>query len=354
MKMKCTLAIFQLICVLLFTGCSNIPYYIQSIQGHSEVLLNRQSIDDVLKQAPTAELEHKLTLVKDLLNFAEHELLLPNNGSYQHYADIKRPYVVWNVFATPEFSFTPQTWCYAFVGCLSYRGYYNKESADQLATELSEQNMDVFVGSVTAYSTLGWFDDPILNTMIRYDDLYLARIIFHELTHQKIYLKNDSEFNEAFADSIAMIGLDMWLQQTNQSPLYKDLLKEQHYEEEFVSLLFQYKKKLEVVYDSKINEKSKREKKQSLLKQFKTDYEILSQNWDGYKGFDNWFKKPLNNARFSAVSTYRELVPEFIELYQTLNEDLSLFYQTVKKLDGCSKQQRREYLKRKHEPVCKK
>lgn len=336
---------FMLCCVTLLSGCTSLSYYSQSIGGHMDVIRKTQDINTVINQSGTpAATRQKLELSLELLEFAEHTLLLPNNGSYRAYADLGRPYVLWNVFATPELSLQAKSWCYIFVGCLSYRGYFAKQDALDLATQLQQQGFDVHVGGVAAYSTLGWFKDPLLNTMFQHDDLYLARIIFHELAHQKLYVKDDPEFNEAFADSIAIIGLDRWLEEKAYQQRYQSLLDEQEYERQFVQLLLSYKQQLQNVYESTDGDEYKRQEKQRLLAKLETDYIALSKSWNGYRGFDTWFDRPVNNARLSAVSTYRELVPVFLQHYDTLQQDLDAFYQHINRLQDCTKTQRLKLL----------
>ena len=351
MNLLSCLGKLSLINLLFLTGCTNIPYYTQSIAGQSEIIFKRQPIDDILANNSDAALNKKLKLSQNILGFAEHELSLASNGSYNHYVDLERPFVIWNVFAAPELSLEPKNWCYFFVGCLAYRGYFKREHAESLATELSNQGWDVYVGGVAAYSTLGWLKDPLLNTILRFDDIQLAKILFHELAHQKLYVKNDSEFNEAFADAVAMIGLEKWLDQTHQPERYQQLVLHEQYEKEFVTLLLGYKKRLEASYQSNMSENAKRQQKARLSKQFRQDYLLVSGNWNGYKGFESWADEPLNNARISAVSTYRELVPDFISLYQKLNKDLKQFYSTVEIIGACTKLQRRILLKQQNIPV---
>ncbi len=194
------------------TSCATTSYYLQSLSGHVDLLLKRQPISGILASQNTDKLlRDKLEMVLEIRRFASEHLGLPDNGSYSDYADLGRNFVVWNVFAAPELSLQAKQWCFLFVGCLNYRGYYSEEAANRYAQTLEAQGHDVFVGGVTAYSTLGWFNDPVLNTMLNRDNNYLASVIFHELSHQKLYLKNDTAFNEAFAEMVAQTGVQYWL-----------------------------------------------------------------------------------------------------------------------------------------------
>ncbi|MDD5330670.1 MAG: aminopeptidase, partial [Sulfuricella sp.] len=188
---------------LFISGCANLGYYSQAVGGHLHVMNAAHPIRDVLQDpAADPELKHQLEDVAAIREFASRELALPDNNSYRAYADLGRPYVVWNVFAAPEFSVEPEKWCMAFVGCVNYRGYYDRADADRYADALRHRGLDAFVGGITAYSTLGLFDDPVLNTFLRLGDTEVARTLFHELAHQRLYVKGDSVFNESFATTV--------------------------------------------------------------------------------------------------------------------------------------------------------
>ena len=200
----------------LLSSCSTLSYYRQSMSGHLQLLQSRQDVDSLLHSIDTPdELKHRLKSISRLREFASQRLGLPDNNSYRSYADIGRKYVVWNVFATPALSFEPHTSCFFIVGCLSYRGYFKKADAVKYMESLKDDGFDIYLGGVIAYSTLGWFDDPILNGMLERNDSDLARLIFHELAHQQLYIKDDTEFNEAFADAVALIGLEYWLEKNS-------------------------------------------------------------------------------------------------------------------------------------------
>jgi predicted aminopeptidase len=178
------------------SACSSLDYYKQALSGQMEVVSKREPLDEVVQSPDTPEpLRARLRTIQRMRDFASSELALPNNGSYRSYADLGRPFVVWNVFASPELSLEPMEWCYPFVGCLSYRGYFERDEAVQLAAELDGQGMEAWVGGVPAYSTLGWFDDPLLNTFVAWPEGRLAELIFHELAHQRLYLGGETEFN---------------------------------------------------------------------------------------------------------------------------------------------------------------
>ncbi|MDX1518585.1 MAG: aminopeptidase [Gammaproteobacteria bacterium] len=331
---------------LLLYGCTTLGYYAQSINGHMEVLMQRQPIEDMLRTGNSQEnIGRKLATVLELLEFAREEMLLPDNGSYRSYSDINRDYVIWNVFATPRLSLQPKEWCYLVVGCLGYRGYYSREDAVVYANKLKDEGYDVYLGGVAAYSTLGWFSDPVLNTMLRHDDTYLARIIFHELAHQKLYIKDDTEFNEAFADAVANIATRRWLERTRTTDEYQKFLRQERYDQEFTELVLSYRKKLQHLYASHHPDANKLAGKKRILAELVERYREISAHWLDYNVYDSWIGTDLNNARLAAFATYRELVPAFLALYEAVNEDPGNFYTRVGALSRCSYQDRRKYIK---------
>jgi predicted aminopeptidase len=334
--------ITTMLIVFLLSGCASINYYSQSIQGQFEVLQKRQRINDVLVNNNISNaLRSKLNIVLELRAFSVHQLNLPNNNSYLSYADLERDYVIWNIFATEEFSLEPVSWCYLFVGCLSYRGYFSKSDALQHASEMEKQGYDIYLGGVSAYSTLGWFDDPVLNTMVRWNDIRLATVMFHELAHQQLYIKNDTEFNEAYADAVAHIGVTRWLEQHPDTNLLKEYEQSQHQEKEFIDLIMRYKSILADIYGSAEN--GKRKRKKLAFQQMRNEYLEISKTWrkDIYK---KWFSTDINNAKLAAIVTYRKYVPAFIDIYGKLKKDLLKFYSYNKSLSNCKPMKRIEIL----------
>jgi predicted aminopeptidase len=336
--------ISTLLIVLLLSGCASINYYSQSIQGQFEVLQKRQAINDILKEDNISNtLRNRLNTVLLLRDFSIQQLSLPENNSYLSYADLERDYVIWNIFATKEFSLEPVEWCYLIVGCLSYRGYFSQVEARQHATKLKKRGYDIYLGGVSAYSTLGWFNDPVLNTMLRWSDIRLAKVIFHELAHQQLYIKNDSEFNEAYADAVAHIGVTKWLEQDPDKDLLKEYKESQYQEEVFINLIMRYKLILNDIYQSAENEDTTRKRKKELLQQMTNEYLKLSQSWKN-NTYKIWFSTEINNAKLAAIVTYKKYFPAFIELYEKLEKDLSRFYSFSKSLSNCKPMKRKEIL----------
>lgn len=330
--------------VFLSSGCASINYYSQSIQGQFEVMHKSRSIDDVLEDKNTSHtLRNRLHTILKIRAFSVEKLGLPDNKSYLSFADLGRDYVVWNIFAAEEFSLEPQQWCFLFVGCLQYRGYFSKQNAINFADELKSKGMETYLGGVSAYSTLGWFNDPVLNTMLKWSDARLAAVIFHELTHQLIYIKGDTEFNESLADAVAIIGVRQWLStsgQTEQLEAYENYLAR---ENAFVNLILKYKPLLEDIYRRDTPNDFKRREKQRLFNSIKSEYEDIKTDWDkDYYG--NWIRLKLNNASMASVISYRKYLNSFMKLYESTNNDIENFYKKVNLLAKCTFSERQRLL----------
>ena len=316
---------------LILAGCAvfsqSLGYYWQSASGHLSVLSQAKPIDDWINDAQTKPaLKSKLEIAREIRAFASRELGLPDNGSYKSFADLKRPSVVYNVLATPELSLQMRQWCFPIVGCVTYRGYYNKDAADAFAADLRAQGDDVHVSGVPAYSTLGYFDDPLLNTFINYPDAELARLVFHELSHQVVYIKNDTTFNESFATAVETLGVERWLAAQNNPKLAKEYQEFVGRRADFLALLQRYRVRLEQTYAAagtiiEATDQAKvRQQKSQVFVDLKAEYEsIKAQRWNGYAGYDRWFAQPLTNAHLAAVATYTDLVPGFIKMARNLS-----------------------------------
>ena len=279
-------------------------------------------------------------LVKETL------LGLPDNGSYKNYAELKRKYVMWNVIATPELSMTPQQWCFPVAGCVDYRGYYSKDAADAFASALRRQGFDVRVSGVPAYSTLGWFNDPVLSTFIELPEAEVARMVFHELAHQVAYAPGDSQFNESFATTVEEIGVARWLQAQGSARTREDYRVYHQRKEDFLGLLAFYRHQLEDNYARAVPDAEKRERKGQLTEALRQDYEAMkAERWGGYAGYDRWFDSPLSNAHFVLVATYHDLVPAFHALHAE-HVDFGRFYREVRQLAKLQKTERRLRLAR--------
>lgn len=337
-----------LLCAGGLAGCSSLGYYGQAISGHLDLLERREPIVELIEDPATpAALREKLQTALEIRRYASRELGLPNHGSYHSYANLEREYVVWNVVATPPLSLEPREWCFLLVGCLQYRGYYQLADARAFARERLAAGDDVFVGGATAYSTLGWFDDPLLNTMLGDGVGHLAQVMFHELAHQRLFIKNDTEFNEAFADSVGISGARRWLAATGRSAAARAFEQRLKLENRLVDLIMATRETLAAVYASTAPDTKQLVAKQAVLAELRREYQQLRATvWRDETRLDAWFDSDLNNAKLAAVTTYRALVPDFLRLLERLDGDFERFYATVAELADCQPPARRRWLAR--------
>ena len=325
--------LFAAAVLLLIGGCANIGYYWQSVKGQFDVWSRQQDIATVLGDANTPEATRdRLARVQQMREFAVRELALPDNASFTRYADLKRPYVVWNVFATPELSLKPVTWCFPIAGCVSYRGYFSKEEAERYAADLAKGGHDVYVGGVPAYSTLGWFADPVLNTVLGYSNPQLALLIFHELAHQVAYVRDDTVFNESFAVAVEREGIKRWLARHGSAQDKANYERGLARRDSFVRLVETYRERIKALYQSELDPGTMRARKKEIFTDMVGDYQKLKSGWDGFTGYDRWFEQGPNNANLASFATYTQLVPAFQALLAREGGDLPRFYGAVKEL----------------------
>jgi predicted aminopeptidase len=326
-------ALAALVTATLLGGCANAGYYLQSIHGQIDILRRERAIAQMVTDPATpAPLREKLETAERIRAYASAALGLPDNASYTRYADLGRPFVLWNVFATPEFSLQPLQWCFAFAGCVKYRGYFEREEAERFAAQLAQQGNDVFTGGVPAYSTLGWFADPVLNTFVNYPRPELARLIFHELAHQVAYVKDDSMFNESFAVTVEREGVKRWLAR-HGTPRDKALFETlQQRRREFKALVVKTRARLEALYASSLPVEEKRRRKAEIFDALDVSYEQLRKAWGLTGAGDPWLGQRPNNALLASVAIYTQLVPAFQQLLREAHGDLPTFYREVKAL----------------------
>ena len=325
----------------LLGGCVTLRYYAQAVSGQLELMRRASPIDEELRRdAIPAALKAKLRSVLRMREFASRELALPDNGSYRSYADLGRRYVVWNVFAAPEFSIKPIASCFPITGCVSYRGYFEESDAAVEGAALRERGYDVHIGGVPAYSTLGWFDDPVLSTFIHYPEAELARLIFHELAHQLLYVKNDTRFNESFAATVEQAGVARWLVQNGNETEREAYARRQRMRREFLALLVSYRTLLTPYYEQDLPLEQKRLGKAQRFAEMEEEYRQLKISWGGFAGYDRWFAGKPNNATLASVALYTELVPAFTALLEREGGDLPRFYAAVKELARLPKEER--------------
>ncbi len=346
---KWLLATILVLAALALSGCQTLSYYGQAIKGHYQIVAQQNRIEKLLADPQTsALLRAKLQLVQGMRVFAARDLKLPVDGHYEKYADVQRRFVVWNVEAAPEFSLEARTWWYPFVGSLEYQGYFSERGAKRYAARLRKKGYDVCVGGVEAYSTLGWFRDPVLNTFIFNDEPDLAETIFHELAHQRVFASGDTDFNEAFATTVGQEGARRWLRAKG------DQAGSERYEarvlrtRQFARLVAGTREQLQALYGDvrtaqgnlKATGKARatppdqlRRQKRQLLELLQEEYQNLkAEQWGGDTEYDDWFARELNNAKLNSVAAYYDLVPAFEHLLTQEGGDLERFYQAVRKL----------------------
>jgi len=328
-------------------GCSTLGYYYQAAHGQLSVQQAARPVGTVLEDPATSpELRTKLETARSIRDYASRELKLPDNGSYRKYADLKRPFVVWNVFAAPEFSIEPREWCFPIAGCVSYKGWFDEQAANAFADEVRREGYDVFVYGVPAYSTLGWFDDPLLNTFIGYPRAEVARLQFHELAHQVAYTSGDSTFNESFATAIELEGTRRWLASVGTDAERTDFEAMQARRGDFVALVERTRARLEAVYAQPLDAAAMRAAKAAEFDRMRAEYEELKRQWGGYRGYDRWFAQALGNAHLASVATYTQRVPAFDALIAREGGDLERAYVEARRLAGLSAAERNAELDR--------
>jgi len=338
-----------LVTVLLMTGCSTMSFYWQAFNGQMEVTRLARPMEEVMADSATsADLKRRLAYAQRARTYASAELGLPDNASYRRYADLKRPFVVWNVFAAPALSLDLRTQCFPVAGCVVYRGFFSKDAADHHAATLRAEGLDVYVGGVPAYSTLGWFADPLLNTSIRYPDLEVARLIFHELAHQVAYVRDDSTFNESFAVAVEEEGLRRWMlgnADASARASYADYAARRR---ELIRLFVGTRRELGAAYAAPGDDGARREAKARILSGLVLRYKSQKALWNlsevQMRAYDDWVLKDLNNAKLGSIATYTRRVPQFAALLAANGGDLGRFYAAVAALAALPKAERERRL----------
>ncbi len=337
----------------LLSACADTGYYLQSVRGHLTMLQASRPIEAWLDDAQVAPaLKQRLQLAQQMRRFAVTDLHLPDNASYHRYADLQRKSVVWNVVAAPPWSLTLKTWCFPVAGCVGYRGYFKEAEARELAQTLQAEGLEVSVYGVPAYSTLGWLNwaggDPLLNTFIHYPDGELARMIFHELAHQVLYVQDDTLFNESFATAVERLGGERWLALHGSEAAQKAYRVFDARRQQFRALLRRTRARLSDIY--KTNQplapvlSAQEAMKIIAMQDFRNDYAQLKLGWGGYSGYDAWVAG-ANNAAFGAQAAYDEWVPGFEALFEQQDRDWPRFYDAVRRLSTMAAPDRTRALK---------
>jgi predicted aminopeptidase len=335
-----------LLATLALPGCATVPYYSQAVSGEIGLMSASRPVADWLADPATpAGLKERLALAARMRAFASQQLSLPDNRSYTRYADLHRSSAVWNVFAASPYSLTLHTWCYPLFGCAGYRGYFDRSQADAYARSLAGDGLDVYVAPVPAFSTLGWLNDPLLNTFISWPEPELARLIFHELAHQVVYVSDDTRFNEGFATAVERAGVARWIAYRKDAALQEEFRLRQQRHADFLQLVAATRHELESLYADPAG-KEPRAQKQAIFEELQARYRHLrDERWGGYAGYDGFFREPWNNARVAALAAYEDAVPAFDALLAREDGDLPRFFAQVRKLAALAPAQRDEAMR---------
>ena len=341
-------ALAMIFAVMIFaTSCAGPAYYSQAIGGHLGLMSARQDMTEALERADLdPAMASRLRLAADLVAFADEQLALPAKGSYQRVVITGKEAVTWNVIAAPEFSVEAKTWCFPVAGCVPYRGYFDEQEAMAFARRLEATGLDVMVSPAVAYSTLGWFDDPLLDTMLRYDEARLAGIIFHELAHQRLYLRGDTAFSEGFASFVEEIGIRQWLASIGRTDQWVDWQKQQQAAIRFNQLLLQTRSELQALYTSHSPEVQMRAAKAEIIAAMQAAYQsMVEQEWGGNGYFDGWMLGELNNAHLALATSYEGSRCAFEALFIAADENLQHFYQLAERQAALKREERAHQLK---------
>jgi len=338
--------ILRLLLVLCLCACAGPGYYLQALSGQHKLMRSRQEIQVLLQDPATpAELRTHLEHAEQIKSYAEDVLDLPAGGSYAGYVEVEGEALVWNVVATGEFSLEPKRWCFPVAGCVPYRGYFSQQKARKFAAKLSGRGMDVLVSPSPAYSSLGWFDDPLLSTMFSASDTRLAAYLFHELAHQRLYVKNDSRFNEGYADFVEDAGVRSWLISSQREEELRQWLRLQEAGQDFSRLVGDIRVRLAKLYAVDMPETAMRLQKSALFESFAEDYRRLSdERWQGKLYYAAWFREPLNNARLALYNTYSGSRCAFQRLWQQSAGDWRKFHRLAEQKSRLPVAERSEWL----------
>jgi predicted aminopeptidase len=344
-----------LIIILITTleSCATLSFYSQAIVGQTSLLWHRKDINSIVADPATDEVtRNKLLLVLSVLDYAQDNLNLPVGDSFSTYVATGKPFILWNVFAAPELSLEMKSFCYPIAGCVSYRGYFKERQALNMASSLQNDGYDVFVGGVAAYSTLGWFSDPVLDTFLNRSDVNIARLLFHELAHKAIYIPGDTQFNESFATAVEQAAIKPWLIDREQDELYKDYVAQGKRRSQVLRIINDTRGALDVLYKSELSTANQRQEKQLLIHSLRAEYQTLRKSWNGEYDFQYWMSSEIpfseiNNAKLGTIAEYNDWVPAFHALLSDHGGDLSEFVEAVDKISKLEREARDQLLREK-------
>lgn len=332
--------------MVLVGGCAD-GYYAQSIGGHLRLMSERQDIATAVTEPGTpSDLAARLSLVTNIVSYAHEQLALPDNGSYRSFVNVDRAFVAWNVIAAPALSLTPIEWCFPVAGCVSYRGYFDEADALAYGDELRAEGNDVLIAGTRAYSTLGWFNDPVPSTILYDPDYLLAGTIFHELAHQRVYIPDDSMFNESYANAVEIAGVEMWLADHGTPQHLEAFRQRQQRQDQFLGLIQETRAELRSLYASSLDPETMLARKADIYESLRSSYARLKVSWGGYSGYDRWFEHDLNNAKLALVATYTLLTEGFLVLLASVNGDWEAFHTAVSALAALPQAERDQEITR--------
>ena len=337
-----------IVLIAFLTACSGPGYYLQAVSGQWKLMHSRQDIQSLLDNpATSSELAADLVVAEQIKEFAKSSLDLPSNGSYSSYVEVDGDALVWNVVATEEFSLEAKKWCFPVAGCVPYRGFFKQQKAKDSADQLRKKGMDVFVSPAAAYSSLGWFNDPLLSTMVSGSDIRLAAYLFHELAHQRLYIKSDGLFNEGYASFVEETAIKLWLESNQRQDELFQWQRLQNASKDFQKLIGEVRYDLADIYRSDKPEPIKRKQKAEVFQSFSDSYEQLSaEKWNGKRYYASWFEGPVNNARLALYNTYEGSHCAFQELFDQARGDLPEFHRLAEQKSRLQIEDRAVWLKR--------
>ncbi len=330
-----------LLMLLLLGGCADLGYYWHSARGHMGIMNARVDIQTLLEDAATEDdLRARLELVLEMRKFARERLALPVGGSYRDYVALDRPWVTRNLFAAPEFSTRLHQWCYPVIGCASYRGYFDDQRLEEYAAGMQADGFEIYIGRVPAYSTLGWFDDPVLSSFVDWPEYRLAGLLFHELTHQQLFIDDDTTFNESLASAVQQVGTELWLSARAETGQLDQFRRWLTYRAEVIALIESTRGELDALYQLEINEAGKRRQKAERFEQARAQHAEIAASHGISGGFSRWFAGELNNAKFGSVSAYNSWRPAFVNMIAAYRQDFAAFYRYAEAVSGLDRSTR--------------
>lgn len=330
-----------LLWAILLSGCETVHFYTQATAGQIRILSSRRPVEEVIHDPGTSqEVRRKLELVSSIRAFAEDRLDLPVQDAYASYVETGQSYVVWNVFAAPELSLEMKTFCFPVAGCVNYKGFFKEADARDAAAALRRGGYDVYVGGVVAYSTLGWFDDPIMDTFLRRNDTRLAALLFHELAHKAVYVPGDTSFNEGFATALERYALKQWLSHRGNREAYAEYEAAELRRQQVIDLIRKARDRLVDLYGRDLDTDTTRQRKHEIIEALREDYRQLRQSWDGHTEFQTWMTGNVNNAAIGAVGAYQDRVPAFETILRRLEFDIPAFVEECRELAAMDEAER--------------